>query len=331
MAQIFRDEFTGPDGQLLETYNAAWVRSTNGNVGTATLIGEKVRQTNLNTSVYARSDVQAPTGDYDVSSDMLVVSGSNSPSVGIFGRLTGTGAAQVNGYQARFVNNGSGFVLARFNNNVSTTIGSMVMNMAAGSTFKLTLQQRGTQLALLLDGSVVIGPFTDAAFAGPGFAGMRFASSSVDQIRIDNFTIDTPETAATGTFSSSLNGVTMTSSGDVNDRGSFASTLGDAAMQAAGSVVQVIDPPSGAFASNLSGMSMAAVGEAINRGSFVSTLDGMQMNASGSAAQPVSGLFNSTLGGTSMSAGGYVGEPPQITGTIARRRLRPRRSQRTEV
>lgn len=308
MAQIFRDEFAGPDGQLLENYNAAWVRSTLAAAsGTSQLLGSRARQSTTATSVYCRSDVQAETADYDVSAGLFFASAANSPSVGVCGRMTGPGGAALTFYQVRLVNNGSGLVLARFVNNNAITLLSQSMNFGVGAEPKITLRMRGDQISALLDDVTILGPVADATITARGYTGLRFASASTDQIRVDNFTVDTPDQGVSGALSSTTGDVGMSSSGAVIVSGVLASALDNAGMAAGGTVG---NSPSGALASQLSGASMSGAGAVLNRGAFSSALAGAEMSAAGTVALKPSGALASTLAGASMFAAGYLGDEP---------------------
>jgi len=183
---FFSDDFNATDGALLETYSAAWVRSTSTPAGAVDVFGSAARQQTTNTSVYANANSLAPSPDYDVSATLVVVSGGGTPSVGICGRMAGTGAAQVTFYQVRLVNNSTGLVLARFVNGATATLLSMPLNYPAGANPKITLRMQADQISALLDDVLVLGPVTDTSITAAGYTGLRMASANTSQIRIDN-------------------------------------------------------------------------------------------------------------------------------------------------
>jgi hypothetical protein len=183
---FFSDDFNAADGVLLETYSASWVRSTSTPNGAIDVSGSAARQQTANTSLYANSASLAPSADYDVSANLIVVSGGGTPSVGVCGRMAGTGSAPVTFYQARLVNNSTGLVLARFINGATITLLSMPLNYSAGASPKITLRMQGDQISVLLDDVLALGPVTDSSITGPGYSGMRMASANTSQIRIDN-------------------------------------------------------------------------------------------------------------------------------------------------
>ncbi len=210
------DAFDGPDNQFLESYSANWVRSTS-QAGRAMLLGGRVYQSNTDTTVYCRDDVQPPTADYDVSASLYFATGSGSPSVGVCGRMAGPGSAALTFYQARIVNNGSGIVLARFINGATVTLSSVAYSAPAGAEPKLTLRMKGDQLTVLLDGVVVVGPITDSNITAAGYAGFRMASASANQIRVDNFAVEPIEEtvdAIAATLSATLEAAAISSAAE---------------------------------------------------------------------------------------------------------------------
>lgn len=101
----------------------------------------------------------------------------------------------------------------------------------------------------------------------------------------------------------------MSAAGALINSGTFASTLGNAALVAAGTVGNA---PSGSFASMLAGAGMDAAGAVNNRGTLAAMLDGATLAAGGTVAQQPTGPFASTLQGTSMYATGYLGNEPPV-------------------
>lgn len=232
---FFLDAFDGLDNQFLESYSASWVKSTS-QAGRAMLLGGRVYQSNTDTAVYCRGDVQPPTADYDVSASLYFASGSGSPSVGVCGRMAGPGGAALTFYQARIVNNGSGIVLARFINGATVTLSSVAYSAPAGAEPKLTLRMKGDQLSVLLGGVVVVGPITDANITAAGYAGFRMASASANQIRIDNFAVEPIEESApaiVATLSATLEPAAISSTAQVEVAAAVSSMLASATLASA--------------------------------------------------------------------------------------------------
>jgi len=109
----------------------------------------------------------------------------------------------------------------------------------------------------------------------------------------------------TGTLSSTLGPAAMSAAGFLSDSGAFTSILAGASMSASGSVATGT-PASGAFSSALGGAAMSASGAATDVGYFASTMAGAAMTATGGVAGVPYGTFASALTGCSMSAAGVV-------------------------
>ena len=296
---FFLDTFDGPDNQFLESYSANWVKSAS-QAGRAMLLGGRVYQSNADTAVYCRSDVQPPTADYDVSASLYFASGNGSPSVGVCGRMAGPGSAALTFYQARMVNNGSGIVLARFINGATVTLSSVAYSAPAGAEPKLALRMKGDQLSVLLDGVVVVGPITDSNIAAAGYAGIRMASAAANQIRIDNFAVEPIEeivAAIVATLSATLEPASIGIAAQVGAAAALTATLSPAALASAATLASKAgltktlapavltstayseaEPPQqdgveGTLAKILAAATLAASASLVVRGALSSTLD----------------------------------------------------------
>ena len=265
------------------------------------LLGGRVYQSNTDTTVYCRDDVQPPTTDYDVSASLYFASGSGSPSVGVCGRMAGPGGAALTFYQARIVNNGSGIVLARFINGATVTLSSVAYSAPAGAEPKLVLRMKGDQLSVLLDGVVVVGPITDSNITAAGYAGIRMASASGNQIRIDNFAVEPIEESAAaivaslsatlepvaigsatqayvaGALSKVLDSAALASASALASTAGLAKTLAPAVLAASGYIEA--EPPQqdgveGTLSKTLIGAALAASATLAVRGALAATLDG---------------------------------------------------------
>jgi hypothetical protein len=299
------DAFDGPDSQFLESYSANWVRSTN-QAGRAMLLGGRVYQSNTDTTVYCRDDVQPPTADYDVSASLYFATGSGSPSVGVCGRMAGPGGAALTFYQARIVNNGSGIVLARFINGATVTLSSVAYSAPAGAEPKLTLRMKGDQLTVLLDGVVVIGPITDGNITAAGYAGFRMASASANQIRIDNFAIEPVEEIAASiaaTLSATLEAAEISSAAQTGVRAALSRVLAQATLASAATfsstagLTKTLSPAVLAASAYIEAEPPAADGI---EGALSKMLDGAKLAATASVATRCE--LSSTLAGPALAA-----------------------------
>ena len=308
---FFLDAFDGPDSQFLESYSANWVKSTN-QAGRAMLLGGRVYQSNNDTTVYCRDDVQPPTADYDVIASMYFATGSGSPSVGVCGRMAGPGGAALTFYQARIVNNGSGIVLARFINGATVTLSSVAYSAPAGAEPKLTLRMKGDQLSVLLDGVVVVGPITDSNITAAGYAGFRMASASANQIRIDNFAVEPIEEGAAAivaTLSATLEPAAIGSTARVAVAAAFSSALAPAnlasaaAIASAAGLAKVLAP---AMLSARTYIEAEPTEQDGVEGALSKTLSAAMLAAS--ATLEVRGALSSTLAGPALLAAAVIGE-----------------------
>jgi len=311
MAQFVSDTFTGADGATLAAYSASWVRSLGGGTGNVTLLGNRARHSTTAVVVYIYSAVAAPGADYDVSATVYFGSTDGVPSVGVCGRIVDTTTATF--YQARFTL-GTGIVLARFTANTAVTLASVAYTPTLGAEPKLTLRMRGTQLSVLLDDVVVLGPITDANITAAGYVGLRMASASATTVHMDNLVADdgvvvggTAGTANAAGIASAAQVGSCTASG-----GAKVSAAGIAASGATGALAA-----SGAAAASPSGIgSSAQVGtvSAIGGSASVASPIGVgasaltgQTVATGAASTAASGVTASAqVGSTSASAGTSV-------------------------
>lgn len=179
------EDFIAPDGTLLENIGTGLVRSTvSGSNGAAQVMNNRALQSSTTTAVYAWGNNLAPGPNYEVSAKYFFNSSAGNPSVGICGRMAGTGGAPLTFYQARLVNNTSGLVLARFLNGSGITLLSTPMNYVFGDEPKITLRMQGSQLTVLVNDQLSLGPHTDTSITEAGYVGLRMASANVNQIRV---------------------------------------------------------------------------------------------------------------------------------------------------
>lgn len=82
--------------------------------------------------------------------------------------------------------------------------------------------------------------------------------------------------------------------------------------------------PTGTLAATLGGVTMAASGAVQNTGTISSTLAGATMAATGVVGINATGTIASTLAGVTMMASGQSDTPIVVSGSVARRRARPR-------
>jgi hypothetical protein len=112
-----------------------------------------------------------------------------------------------------------------------------------------------------------------------------------------------------GTFAATLGDAALAGTGSVTNPGAFAATLANASLAASGTVATA---PTGALSSTLANATMAASGTALNAGALASTLQDATMSASGALRNP--GTFAATLANATLSASGTIA--PNATGTL---------------
>lgn len=296
MAVFLNDTFTGSPGTALEVYNPAWVPLV-GVAGSSAISAEGIRARATGTSVYYRNDAQAATGDYSVSADIYAL--ANAGHAGPCGRVS-SGANTL--YQARYLS-GTGIQLLRYIAGAVSTLGTMAFTLNAGETVNLRLEMMGSSIKVYVNGNVTAAiSATDAAIPGPGYVGIRFQNVGAAQLQIDNLVGD----AAGGTPAIT---------------GTFSTTADSGAMAAVGMVGNAVQGSLTAIGDN---GAMLSAGIVLNRGAFASSGNDGLMYATGSIAMPVSGAFAAQGQDGTFTASGYNGIPPELVGTIVRRRIRPR-------
>jgi hypothetical protein len=173
---------------------------------------------------------------------------------------------------------------------------SMIFNRALSDAEMRTLTENPWQIF-----KPVARRLWSVASAAPGVTGSLLST-------LDGITLSASGQAINaGSFSSTLDGSSLSASGTVGNSpsGSIASTLTGTSLSASGNVIAL-----GLLTSTLGGAAMSASGTVANRGALASTLDGSSLSASGSALMNPAGSMSSTLDDAAFAAGGYVGTPP---------------------
>ncbi|WP_273036013.1 hypothetical protein [Massilia timonae] len=315
------EDFVAPDGVLLENIGTGLVRSTvAGSNGAMQVTGGRASMSSATNAVYCWGDNPAPSADYEVSAKHFFATAAGNPSVGVCGRMAGPGGAPLTFYQARFVNNTSGLVLARFLNGTTVTLLSTPLNYPAGAEPLLTLRMEGDQLSVLVDGVVLLGPHTDGTIPDPGYTGIRMASANVNQIRIDevrattiddglspigaelNATLDgatissSARAQVSGALSKSLDLATLASATALASTAGLAKTLAPAALAASAHIEA--EPPQqdgvkGTLSKILAGTTLAASANLAVRGALASALNDSILAST--AAAPVTAVLAQAL------------------------------------
>ncbi|WP_273163702.1 hypothetical protein [Massilia timonae] len=301
------EDFVAPDGVLLEDIGTGLARSTvSGGNGAMQVMGGRASMSSSANAVYCWGENPAPSPDYEVSAKHYFASAAGNPSVGVCGRMAGPGGAPLTFYQARFVNNTSGLVLARFLNGTTVTLLSTPMNYPAGAEPLLTLKMEGDQLSVLVDGVVLLGPHTDATIPDAGYVGIRMASANVNQIRIDEVrarTIDDGPSPIGGSLSATLEAAIVSSSVQIHVASSLSSVLASATLASAAALASTADLTktlSPAVLSARASVEAELPGPDGIEGALSKILAGATLAATASVA--VKGALSSTLAGAALAA-----------------------------
>jgi hypothetical protein len=184
MTQLLLDEFTGAEGDTLNTYNPAWVRL--GTTGSTVLSAGRAKHNSTSTAaLYYRSDVVPPSADYSVTADLISATSVAGAAMGPMGRVSSTG---INFYWAR-VNTTNGVSLIRYVGGTATSLATTPYTFVTGSTVKVRLEMIGSTISVYVDDVLQV-TVEDTSHTAPGYVGMRSINAST-QLFLDNLRADT--------------------------------------------------------------------------------------------------------------------------------------------
>lgn len=133
-----------------------------------------------------------PSADYDVSVDLVVKTVITNCFVGVAGRIQ---AAATTFYQMYHDGTANNWVVSKRIADTNTVLGSVAAGASAGNTYRITLRMEGNQISGLVNGTVVLGPFTNADITTAGYPGLRRLdnsnASATTGVHYDNFSADT--------------------------------------------------------------------------------------------------------------------------------------------
>jgi len=133
-----------------------------------------------------------PSADYEVSCDLVVKSVISDCYVGVAGRIQ-SGATTF--YQ--FYHNGTTneWAVSKRIADTNTVLGTVASGVSAGNTYRIKLKMDGNQISGLVNGTVVLGPFTNADITTAGYPGIRrldnTGCTATTGVHYDNFSADT--------------------------------------------------------------------------------------------------------------------------------------------
>jgi len=157
-----------------------------------------------------------PSADYDVSVDLVVKTVITNCFVGVAGRIQ---AAATTFYQMYHDGTANNWVVSRRVADTNTVLGTVAAGATAGNTYRITLRMEGNQISGLVNGTVVLGPFTDANITTAGYPGIRrldnTGCTATTGVHYDNFSADTLTAAATNVTASNATQSNTVSSGAI--------------------------------------------------------------------------------------------------------------------
>lgn len=208
MATFANDTFTDTDGTALASHTAddggTWTEHTSYGTGDAVISdANRARTTTANATCYYHSGTPL-NANYSVQATIHQVSAAGSPA--ICGRID-TAANTM--YFARYNNGGSSWELFKLVAGTPTQIdgGAVGQALSNGVGYVLKLEMIGDQLRVYVDGTLIIGPITNADITAAGKAGIRNNSTATNATarHWDNFSaVD----ISVGDFRSTERGVT---------------------------------------------------------------------------------------------------------------------------
>jgi hypothetical protein len=190
-APLAWDAFTGTSGTLLTAHKSndggTWTKHPSYSTGDARLNGSG--QLTSNTSSYRGVFLHsfAPvSADYTVSADIVYSSASSSSNAGVCARWSNSANT---GYYAHVDGNDASTVRVRLYKIVAGTetqlSSTFTASWSVGQTKRLSLRALGSQVSVLVDGSLAVGPVTDTSISSPGQAGVYIIGL---YIYLDNWT-----------------------------------------------------------------------------------------------------------------------------------------------
>jgi hypothetical protein len=185
------DTFTGTDGTVLETYSANWTKIAGGSGWNLAINANTIYciLTGTGWQMHYWNSAQAITADYDVQA--VVARAAGNDSIGPAGRLS---IDNNNGYFVKYVS-GAGWVLSQRSGGTVTQIGATYNGDDPTTPRTVLLRMVGTQISVLINGVVRIGPATGAVTA-KGYAGVgSYYSGVTTSFYLDSFVASDPVAA----------------------------------------------------------------------------------------------------------------------------------------
>lgn len=215
-----------------------------------------------------------PSADYDVSCDLVVKTVLSNCFVGVAGRIQ-SGATTF--YQ--FYHNGTTneWAVSKRIADTNTVLGTVASGVSAGNTYRITLRMEGNQISGLVNGTVVLGPFTNSDITTVGLPGIRRLDNSgctaTTGIHYDNFSADTLTASATNVTASNATQSNTVSSGAIVS--SLAGTLTTAPLKNNAGTLLANETGATAYIHNVStgALVVAKTGQTTNASGVMTVVD----------------------------------------------------------
>lgn len=290
MTQFASDSFTGSAGTELSAYSASWSK-VNGIVGDAWIssAGRVYPYDGAYFKAY-RHTAAAPSADYKVSADAVVLDKTAGTGVGLIARASASADTK---YLLRVYTADSLVRLFKSVSGASTQLASVSRTFSGGTTYPIRLEVEGSALRAYINNEATpVVSATDASIPAAGSAGIFLSLSAATETsgaHLDNFSAETLGAGGStqdlaGSGAATASG-TATPSAQVAIAGVGVSLAGGTAQTAAAIALSAIGltvaSGTGALSSSASG-SLAASGAATAGGS-AATVANVTISASGLA------------------------------------------------
>lgn len=192
MAQFAADSFSGTAGTELSAYSASWSK-VNGIVGDAWIssAGRVYPYDGAYFKAY-RHTAAAPSADYKVSADAVVLNKAAGTGVGLIARAA---AAADTKYLLRVYTADSLVRLFKSVSGTSTQLASVSRTFSSGTTYPIRLEVEGSALRAYINNEPTpTTSATDSSITAAGSSGIFLslsAASDTTGAHLDNFSADT--------------------------------------------------------------------------------------------------------------------------------------------
>ena len=183
------DHFSGADGTDITLHTSdtgdTWAYHASYGTSAFQLQSNELRAAANGNNVAFMTTPMA-SADYDVTVDVDAIGSHTSQSAGVAGRIDTATDSMLRAYY----DGSDAWYLDKVVSGVYTNLGSSIVNVLIGNPRTLTLHMVGTQISVIVDGTIIIGPYTvsNTILQAAGHAGVfGYKSSLVRGFSLDNF------------------------------------------------------------------------------------------------------------------------------------------------